>query len=482
MRRHAGLSTWQLAFLALGTVIGGSFFVGSAIPIRVAGPASLLAFILAGALVYVILSALSEMTVADPAPGSFRSHAANTLGPMAAFVVGWAYWAGLALAMSSEAAAVAFFLQRWLPLSVPLIAAIVVAAVTLLNLLGARRLATLESGLAAVKLLAIAGFIALSFALLTGVGLTKTPIGLGALRREALFPGGATGIAGSMLIVMFAYAGFEVIGLASSEARNPHRTVPRAISLTILLLVGLYTLSVALLLPLVKTSTLTEGVSPFVDALNRHGLSWAGGGMTLVMITAILSTMLAAMFGLGRMVRSLADEGQAPGWLRDGRDVPGRGILFSGMAMLAGIGMSLVLPQRIYLFLVSSGGFALLFAYLIILMAHFRFRKKHGCPPRGKCQLAAFPFSSIISQIALIAVMASMPLVPGQGAGLAAGSTLVAFFGLVYLAVPGLRRPSGSRRLMEVPVQIADFEAAEEHANPGEDSGAMGTDWELDKR
>lgn len=46
MKQNDGLSAWQLAMLALGTVVGGSFFLGSSIAIRAAGPASLLSFIL----------------------------------------------------------------------------------------------------------------------------------------------------------------------------------------------------------------------------------------------------------------------------------------------------------------------------------------------------------------------------------------------------------------------------------------------------
>jgi AAT family amino acid transporter len=69
-QRGSGLSALQLTMMALGTVIGGSFFLGSAVGIRSAGPAILLAYVLGGALVYVILFALSELTVADPSPDS----------------------------------------------------------------------------------------------------------------------------------------------------------------------------------------------------------------------------------------------------------------------------------------------------------------------------------------------------------------------------------------------------------------------------
>lgn len=433
-KEHGGLDVWHLTMLALGTVVGGSFFLGSAIAIRTAGPGILVSFILGGILVYIVLTALSEMTVASQAPGSFRSHAEKMYGPAVGFIIGWVYWTGLTLAMSSEATAASVFLRAWVPgLSLPLMAVIIIVVVTLVNLVGAKTLTTLESGLALIKLTAIAAFIVLAAALIAGLFPGRAPVGLGVLPAEPLLPRGLAGIAGSMLIVMFTYAGFEVIGLAASEAKNPHQTVPRAILFTILGLVGLYTLSISVLLPLVPTPGLTETVSPLVAGLTARGLGWAAGTINGILVIAILSTMLAAMFGMGRMVRSLAEVGYAPAWLKEEREVPKRGILFSGAGMLAGVGLAYLLPQRIYLFLVSSGGFALLFTYVIIMATHYRFRLVHGCPPKGHCQLYGFPYTSILGLAALVAIIASMPLVPGQGSGLLAGLLLVVLFTLTYV-------------------------------------------------
>jgi L-asparagine transporter-like permease len=61
MKKHEnGLSAWQLTMMALGSVIGGSFFLGSAVAISAAGPAIIISFILGGILIYFILFALSE--------------------------------------------------------------------------------------------------------------------------------------------------------------------------------------------------------------------------------------------------------------------------------------------------------------------------------------------------------------------------------------------------------------------------------------
>ncbi|KJS12816.1 MAG: amino acid permease [Desulfotomaculum sp. BICA1-6] len=441
MKQNDGLSAWQLTMLALGTVVGGSFFLGSSIAIRAAGPAILLSFILGGILVYIILTALSEMTVADPKPGSFRTYSEQLFGPWLGFMVGWVYWTGLILAMSSEATAASIFLRAWIPqVPLPILAISIVVTVTLLNLLGAKLLSNLEGGLATIKLGALIGFIGLAAALILGLIPQKAPVGVGALALEPLFPAGIAGVAGSMLIVLFSYAGFEIIGLAASEARTPHKTIPRAITYTVIALVGLYCAVIATLLPLTPTGTLTEEVSPMVAALSAGGLGWAAGSINVILVSAIISTMLAATFGLGRMVRSLAHAGHAPSILIDRGDIPLRGILFSGAAMLFSVSLGYLLPAQIYIFLVSSGGFSLLFAYVIILATHYRYRKLYGCPPRGHCQLVGFPYTSMLAIAGLVIAILAMPFIPGQGSGLYVGLILTAFYlSLFYIfkVLPG---------------------------------------------
>lgn len=434
-KKQNGLSAWQLTMMALGTIVGGSFFLGSAVAINAAGPSIVISYILGGILVYIILFALSEMTVANPNSGSFRSYAEQVFGRGTGFVVGWVYWTGMILAMSSEATAVSILLKEWFPgISIPVFGSIIIVCVTLLNLLGADKLSKLESGLAAVKLLAIASFIILSILLVAGMIPGITALGAGELLNEPFAPGGIKSIAGSMLIVIFSYAGFEIIGLAASEAEDPRKTVPRAIAYTVVCLVGFYIASIVLLLPLIPTSVLSEETSPMVAALNKWGMTWAGTAINIVLITAILSTMLAAMFGLGRMMRSLADEGHAPGWLKDKKDVPYKGILFSGFSMLLALAIGMLLP-RVYLFLISSGGFALLFTYAVIVATHIKFRKKFGCPPDGKCQMRGYPYTSWIALISLIAIILSMPFIPGQSSGLIAGIIIIVGYALTYILI-----------------------------------------------
>lgn len=436
--KDEGLTAWQLTMLALGTVVGGSFFLGSSIAIKAAGPSILLSFVIGGILVYLILTALSEMTIADPRTGSFRSYSEETFGPMVGFLVGWVYWTGLVLAMSSEAIAVSYFLRQWIPgLSPPVISSLIVIGVTLINLMGSKKLSNLESVLALIKIGALLVFTFLGFLLISGLLPNKPTVGLGYLNNEPFFAAGIGGVSGSMLIVLFSYAGFEIIGLAASEAKAPGETIPKAIIFTVLGLVGLYCLVIMALLPLIPTGVLSDETSPMVLALRRRGLFGAANFINTILIVAILSTMIAATFGLGRMLRSLSNAGHAPSFLIDKKDVPYRGILFSGAAMLISLGLGYMLPRQVYIFLVSSGGFSLLFAYLIILITHYKFRKKYGCPPYGECQLPGYPYSSWIAISGLIIVILTMPLIPGQGSGLFAGLLFVLGYLFLYIVFKG---------------------------------------------
>lgn len=436
MHKEKGLSAIALTMLALGTVVGGSFFFGSSIALKYAGPSVLISYILGGILVYFILFSLSEMTIGDPTPGSFRTYSERAFGPLVGFVVGWVYWTGMVLAMSSEAIAVSALLRIWIKnMSVPLLGTIIIVLVTIANLFGVDKLSKLESGLAIIKLLALVGFILISLGIVSKILPSTEVAGLNILKSQEFSPNGIFGIAGSMLIVIFTYAGFEIIGLAASETKNVHKTIPKAILYTVLSLVGLYTIGVTMILLLIPTSNLTSEVSPLVSALEYNGISWGSKTINFILITAILSTMLAAMFSIGRIIQSLSDVGYAPKWIKDKGNIPYRGIIFSGVSMMLALCMSVILPEELYIFLVSSGGFSLLFTYLIIVVTHYKFRKTNGCPPKGNCQLPGFPYLSWIIIASLLAIIFSMPLIEGQGKGLLAGVVLIIFYSLIYLIV-----------------------------------------------
>lgn len=105
------------------------------------------------------------------------------------------YWVGLILAMSSESIAASTFLREWFP-NFPEVAMgmLIIVGITLLNLLGANYLSKLESGLAAVKLLAIVGFIVIGLALIAGWVPGTLPQARGNCEAKLGFPADLRGL------------------------------------------------------------------------------------------------------------------------------------------------------------------------------------------------------------------------------------------------------------------------------------------------
>ncbi|STU70521.1 proline-specific permease [Klebsiella pneumoniae] len=86
-----GLSTRHIRFMALGSAIGTGLFYGSADAIKMAGPSVLLAYIIGGVAAYIIMRALGEMSVHNPAASSFSRYAQENLGGLAGYITGWTY-------------------------------------------------------------------------------------------------------------------------------------------------------------------------------------------------------------------------------------------------------------------------------------------------------------------------------------------------------------------------------------------------------
>jgi L-asparagine transporter-like permease len=136
------------------------------------------------------------------------------------------------------------------------------------------------------------------------------------------------------------------------------------------------------------------------------------------------------------------------------------------------LGVGLFLP-RVYVFLISSGGFALLFTYCFIMATHIRFRKKQGCPPDGKCQMWGAPYTSAFVLLALLAAIGAMPFVPGQTPGLIAGGAAVVFFTACYWVMKVMKKSNkGKTRPWSKPKPGFSTEIAREFTDedrPGKD-------------
>lgn len=109
----SGLKTRHLTMMGLGSAIGAGLFLGTGVGIKAAGPAVLLAYIIAGAIVVCVMRMLGEMAAARPASGSFSTYGEMAFGRWAGFSTGWLYWFLLVMVMGAEMTGAAELMGHW---------------------------------------------------------------------------------------------------------------------------------------------------------------------------------------------------------------------------------------------------------------------------------------------------------------------------------------------------------------------------------
>src|ERR1700730_18343951 len=112
---HQDLSPRQLAMIGIGSTIGTGLFLGSAISVKLAGPAVILSFVGGACIALTMMWALAEMAAAHPAAGSFGLYAEMYLHPWAGFAVRLTYWLCMMVVVGSEVVAAAIYCKFWFP-------------------------------------------------------------------------------------------------------------------------------------------------------------------------------------------------------------------------------------------------------------------------------------------------------------------------------------------------------------------------------
>ncbi|WP_287001169.1 amino acid permease, partial [Acinetobacter sp.] len=110
-----GLNTRHIRFLALGSAIGTGLFYGSASAIKLAGPAVLMAYVIAGIAIYIVMRALGEMAVHNPVSDSFSRYASDYVSPLAGFTTGWTYVFEMVIVAIADVTAFGIYMGFWFP-------------------------------------------------------------------------------------------------------------------------------------------------------------------------------------------------------------------------------------------------------------------------------------------------------------------------------------------------------------------------------
>ena len=436
-----GLTARHIRFMALGSAIGTGLFYGSASAIQMAGPAVLLAYLIGGAAVFMVMRALGEMAVHNPVAGSFGQYASTYLGPLAGFVLGWTYAFEMIIVCIADVTAFGIYMGFWFP-EVPRWIWVlgIVFLIGALNLCNVKVFGELEFWLSLLKVGAIVAMILAGFGIMAfGLGQAggDPALGVGNLFAHGGFlPNGVAGLIASFAVVMFAFGGIEIIGITAGEAQDPRRVIPKAINAVPLRILLFYVLTLFVLMCLYPWPQIGTQGSPFVQIFSHLGIGSAAAVLNVVVISAAVSAINSDIFGAGRMMYGLAEQGQAPrGFARLSRHgVPWLTVLVMGAALLLGVLLNYLIPENVFLLIASIATFATVWVWLMILLTQVAMRRRLD---REQTAALAFPvpfwpWGPALAIVFMLFIFGVLGYFPDTQAALLVGVVWVVFLVLSY--------------------------------------------------
>ncbi|MEN4451730.1 amino acid permease [Mycobacterium sp. SM3041] len=412
-----GLSARTVQMIAIGGAIGTGLFYGAGGAIEKAGPALILAYLLAGLAVFVIMRALGELLVYRPVSGSISEYAEEFMGRFAGFANGWTYWAVWATTCMAEITVAGKYVQYW-PWGhdIPqwMTALVVLLVLFVANLISVKIFGEAEFWFSMIKVTAIIGMIIIGIGVLlpiAGFGPATGPSVSNLWNDGGFFPTGFSSALLSLQIVVFAYVGVELVGVTAGEAENPKVTLRKAIN-TLPFRIGLFYVGALLVILSVQGwRNYHAGHSPFVAVFQYLNIPAAAGIVNFILLTAALSSCNSGIYSTGRMVRSLAQRGDAPAGLQalSSRHVPMLAICFSALTMGVGVLVNYLSPDKAFAYITSVSTIGIIFVWGSILVSHFIYRRRvaAGVLPASDYRLPGAPYTTFLALgfLALVVVL-----------------------------------------------------------------------------
>ncbi|MFS2123729.1 amino acid permease [Pseudomonas sp. Pseusp97] len=445
------LKSRHIFMLSLGGVIGTGLFMGSGVTIGSGGPmGAILAYLVAGLLMYLVMVCLGELSVQMPVSGSFQAHATRFIGPATGFMIGWVYWMSWASTVGLEFTAAGMLMTRWFP-EVPiwLWSGFFVVVLFSLNALATRAFGEAEYWFSGIKVAAILGFIIVGLLVIFGAiplnSGTAAP-GLHNLMSDGLFPNGLSAVFAVMMTVVYAFQGCEIMGVAAGETDQPEKSIPRAVRNVVFRVLIFYVLAIAVLSCIVpwKQAGLME--SPFVQVFDMVGIPYAADIMNFVILTAILSVGNSGLYASTRILWAMSKTGMAPRKLSklSARGVPLYALLISLAFALLSLLTSVVAADTLFMVLMAVSGMAGTVTWIVIAYAQYRFRREHmakgGTVADLKYAAPLFPLIPLACIAICCSLFVFLALDPTQRPSLYWG---FGFMGACYLAYYVLKRKRG---------------------------------------
>ncbi|MDP9792865.1 APA family basic amino acid/polyamine antiporter [Catenuloplanes nepalensis] len=298
------LGTADAVVIGLGSMIGAGVFAVFGPAARVAGAGLLIGLVIAAVIAYCNATASAQLAAAYPTSGGTYVYGRERLGDWWGFTAGWGFVVGKTASCAAMALTFATYAvpgPGWVRRAVAIAAVIGLAA---LNYRGITRTARLTRVLVAVSLAALALVVAGIAA-----GGQADPPHLGGVT------GGVYGVLQASGLLFFAFAGFARIATMGEEVREPERTIPRAILISLSIAVVVYLVVGTAALLAAGPGRLAAAAAPLTTAVQAAGAGALAPVVRIGAALAALGALLALIAGIGRTGLAMARNRDLPGWL-----------------------------------------------------------------------------------------------------------------------------------------------------------------------
>lgn len=365
---HRAVGRWSYVAFMINGIIGAGIF---GLPSRVhalVGVYGLIAYALCAALMFCIALVFAEVASRFSATGGPYLYARLAFGPLAGFLLGWLMWITRVTALAAISnVLVSYSSFFWAPAAAgwprALVTSGVLVGLTVLNLIGVRRVADAMSAITVAKLVPLALFVV---------------AGLFALDRHAFVAPHAvttTHFGQAMFQLVFAFAGFEAAAVLAGETRDPQRTLPFALLFALALTTVFY-----LLIQVVCIGTLpglATSEKPLADAGARF-LGPAGGGLlALGALISAFGTLCGSMLIGSRLLFAMSEQDQIPAVFQ--RLQPRFRTPHVAILVTAAVGIALSLTGT-FTYIVGLNVLTRLATYVLTAGAMIAFRRRPGMP------------------------------------------------------------------------------------------------------
>ncbi|WP_127058479.1 amino acid permease [Veillonella ratti] len=395
---NRGLKNRHVQLIAIGGAIGTGLFLGSGHSIALTGPAILFAYIITGIICFLMMRALGELLLSNTEYHTFIEFVQDYMGEKTAFVTGWTYWFCWISVAMADITAVGIYVKYWFPSIEAWIPSLVTLIILLLmNLLTVKLFGEMEFWFAFIKVIAIIALIVLGlYFILTG---QPTSVGVASFSNlwshGGWFPKGMDGFIQSFQMVVFAFAGIELVGLTAGETENPEKVIPKSINSIPVRIILFYVGALGVIMSIFPWDSVNPDRSPFVEVFLAVGIVGAASMVNFVVLTSAASACNSGVFSTSRLLYSLAKRNYAPGILEilTSKQVPANALFLSVLVICLVVALQYVVAEGVFVIISSVATFCFLYIWGIITICHMKFiRKRPDLAAKSVFKMPLFPF------------------------------------------------------------------------------------------